>query len=93
METLVPSGWSKVSQRILPGLATGVRNANLRLGTIAQDLQRASRIAAECGAPLLIANAARALFEAGANHLGSGTDVDAMAERFGAMAGVAFPPA
>lgn len=84
------TGWSSASEKILPALASSAQTANLQLALMVKDLKLASQMAMSCGAPMLIANAARNLFEACANELGGSQTLDAMADQFEAMAGIKF---
>ncbi|HSW19390.1 MAG TPA: NAD(P)-dependent oxidoreductase, partial [Ramlibacter sp.] len=64
------SGWTQAFERIVPVLRSGGRTATLRLELMVKDLELSCRIAAGCGAPMLIANAVRSTVEAAANELG-----------------------
>ena len=54
----------------------------------ASDL--ATQVGTSCGAPMLIANAARTLFEIGVQQIGATANVDEIARLFEAMAGIRF---
>ena len=84
------SGWTQAFERIVPVLRSGGRTATLRLELMVKDLQLACRLAAECGAPMLIANAVRSTVEAAANELGGDANVDELAKLFETRAGVKF---
>jgi 3-hydroxyisobutyrate dehydrogenase len=88
------TGWSRASEKILPALAAGAPTATMQLGLMARDLQMVAQMAIGCGAPLLIANQVRSLFEVGAHEFGATQTLDAMARLFEKMAGVSFqaPP-
>lgn len=87
------SGWSQAFERIVPQLRTGGRTASLRLELMVKDLTLSCRIGAECGAPMLIANAVRHAVEAAANELGRDANIDEMAGLFATRAGVNFADA
>jgi 3-hydroxyisobutyrate dehydrogenase len=87
------SGWSQAFERIVPVLRTGGRTATLRLALMVKDLDLSCRLAAGCGAPMLIANAVRSAVEAVANELGPDANIDEMARLFAARAGVRFADA
>ena len=84
------TGWSGASERILPALSEGKSTADFQLALMAKDLKLAGRMAADCGAPMLIASEVRALFEAGANEFGGTANLDEMRRLYEAMAGVRF---
>lgn len=84
------TGWSGASERILPTLSEGKTTADFQLALMAKDLKLAGRMAADCGAPMLIASEVRALFEAGANQFGGTANLDEMRRIYEAMAGVSF---
>jgi 3-hydroxyisobutyrate dehydrogenase len=87
------SGWTQAFERIVPVLRSGGRTATLRLELMVKDLDLSCRIAAGCGAPMLIANAVRSTVEAAANELGPDANIDEMAGLFAARAGVNFADA
>jgi 3-hydroxyisobutyrate dehydrogenase len=84
------TGWSGASERILPTLSEGKATADFQLALMAKDLRLAGRMAADCGAPMLIASEVRALFEAGTNEFGGTANLDEMRRLYEAMAGVEF---
>jgi len=84
------SGCNVASERILPVLASYGRTASLRLELSLKDIDLAARVGAGCGAPMLIANAARTLLEIGVQQIGAGANVDEIARLFEAMAGIRF---
>jgi 3-hydroxyisobutyrate dehydrogenase len=84
------TGWSGASERMLPALASGAHASELRLSTELEALELASKAAMHADVPMLIANAARSLYEAGANELGESAGVDSMARVFETMSGVEF---
>jgi 3-hydroxyisobutyrate dehydrogenase len=84
------TGWSGASERMLPALASGAQASDLRLSTELEALELASKTAMHAKVPMLIANAARCLYEAGANELGESVGVDSVARVFEAMSGVEY---
>ncbi len=87
------TGWNGASERILPVLAQDGQTANFQLALMVKDLKLASQMAMSCGAPMLVANAVRSLFEIGAYELGGTSNLDAMAHLFEAMADIKFADA
>lgn len=84
------SGWSAASQRLLPALSAGTTTSTLSIGEVVEALQAGAALGIDCGAPTLLANAARALYEAGANARGARAGLDEMARVVEAGAGVDF---
>ena len=73
------SGYNSAAARVLPVLASGGQTTDTTLGAIVEDLRLASRLAMRCGAPLLVANVGRTIFEAAAAELGADAILDAVA--------------
>jgi 3-hydroxyisobutyrate dehydrogenase len=84
------TGWSGATERILPALSQGKATADFQLQLMAKDLKLAARMAMDCGAPMLVGNAVRCLFEAGVHELGATANLDTMARMFESMAGFKF---
>lgn len=84
------SGWSKEGERIWPALSTGARTTDLPLRQVVEALNGLTQQGFACGAPMLIANEVRTLYETCANEAGEDAGLDAMASHFEAMAGVVF---
>ncbi len=84
------TGWSGATERILPTLSERKATADFQLALMAKDLKLATRMAMDCGAPMLIANTVRTLFEAGANQFGGTANLDEMARLYEDMAGIKF---
>ena len=84
------TGWSSAAEKIIPALATNAPTANMALELMVKDLQLAARMAIDCGAPVLVSNQARSLFETGVNALGGKETLDAMARLFERAAGISF---
>jgi 3-hydroxyisobutyrate dehydrogenase len=84
------TGWNGASERVLPVLASGGQTANFQLKLMVKDLQLASSMGISCGAPMLIANMVRSLFETRANELGGAANLDQMKHLFEAMGDIKF---
>lgn len=84
------SGRSSASERILPLLATGGRTADMQIGHMVRELRLASRMAASCGAPVLVGNLVRSFYEAAANEMGPASQLDDMARFYESMSGAHF---
>jgi 3-hydroxyisobutyrate dehydrogenase len=84
------SGWSVPSRKLLPALVAGKEAANFQLQLMVKDLRLAAGLGMECGAPMMISNTVRALFETGANVFGGASNIDNMARLFGSMAAVEY---
>ncbi|CAM4132990.1 6-phosphogluconate dehydrogenase [Bordetella tumbae] len=84
------SGWSGVSQRALPVLGTEAKSANFQIQLMVKDLRLAANVGMACGAPMMISNAVRTLFETGHNGIGGTANIDDMAHLYEAMAGIKF---
>jgi 3-hydroxyisobutyrate dehydrogenase len=92
IETIINhgSGWSAAFERTVAALRTGERSATVCLSSRLTDLRLTSELAVNSGAPMLIANAARGMFEAAVNVLGGDADIDKLARIFEARAGTRF---
>lgn len=84
------TGWNGASERILPVLASAGETSNFQLALMVKDLKLAAQMASGCGAPMLIANTVRNIFEVGANQLGGTEKLDDMARFFEAMSAIKF---
>jgi 3-hydroxyisobutyrate dehydrogenase len=84
------TGWSGATERILPALSEGRATADFQLQLMAKDLRLAARMAMDCGAPVLIGNAVRSLFEAGVHELGGNANLDDIGRLMANMAGIKF---
>jgi 3-hydroxyisobutyrate dehydrogenase len=95
MATLVNegSGWSSQGEIVLTSLASGRPTTDVQLETVLEDLRSVTRIAMANGAPLLIVNAVRALFEAQATLSGPHASLDALKSHYEVAAGITFAAA
>lgn len=84
------SGWNGGAGRILPALRTGAATTDFAMGLMAKDLRLAMDIGNELGAPMMIANAARALMQTCANEEGMTANLDAIARTVEKMTGLVF---
>jgi 3-hydroxyisobutyrate dehydrogenase len=87
------SGWSMSSRKLLPALVAGSQPAGLPLQRMVKDLRLAAGMGIRCGAPMLVSNAVRNLFELGANTYGGDANTDEMTKLYQSMAGVEFKAA
>lgn len=70
------SGANSGTARVLPALAAGGRSADIPLDSVVNDLTRASRLAIQVDAPMLIGNLVRSLLQAESNALGASAHLD-----------------
>lgn len=84
------TGWNGASERILPVLGQYGKTADFQLQLMVKDLNLAAQAAADCGAPLMIPNAVRTLYQVGMQQLGPTKNLDDMAHLFEARAGIKF---
>ncbi len=84
------SGRNGASERILPVLANNGQTTNFQLGLMVKDIALASQIGLSSGAPLLIANMVRGLFQIGVNELGFTANLDEISHLMEQMAGIKF---
>ena len=75
------SGWSVALRRILPGLAAGTPAGATPLSVLLADLRAAATGAIECGAPTMVLNVVRGIFEAAANEFGAEATADVLGRR------------
>jgi 3-hydroxyisobutyrate dehydrogenase len=81
---------SKSSETLLVALAKGVPNAKFALALMLKDLNLASHIAVESGAPLQFGHLARAMLQMAHNQLGPDANIDDIVEIVAEQAGVSF---
>jgi 3-hydroxyisobutyrate dehydrogenase len=84
------AGWNGGAERIIPALRTSAATTDFAIGLMAKDLRIAMDISNELGAPMLIANGARALMQTCANERGGKANLDAIADTVESMAGLVF---
>jgi 3-hydroxyisobutyrate dehydrogenase len=87
------SGWSVSSRKMLPALVSGTQTANFQLQLTVKDLELAAGLGMRHGAPMMISNAVRSLFEHGVNRLGGTANIEAMSHLYEEMAGIRFEKA
>ena len=81
---------SEASRKILPMLLSGRATSNFQMQLMVKDLRLAAGLGMNCGAPMLISNAVRNLYEVGANELGGTAGIDDMSRLYEAMSDVCF---
>jgi 3-hydroxyisobutyrate dehydrogenase len=84
------SAWSEACEKILPALRSRAVTTEATIGDTVESLVSACEMGSDCGAPMLVANTVRSLFEAGANRFERTVGVDELAHFYGAMAGIEF---
>lgn len=84
------SGWSDAARKVLTAIVSGQQTADLQTQLMVKDLRLAAGVGIRFGAPMLISNAVRSLFEAGANQFGGTANIEEMAHYYEAMAGTKF---
>ena len=87
------SGANSASARVLPALGERSRTADLSLSAAAHELKLASRLAMQCGAPLLFGNVAGSMYLAAASRFGATSTLDDLASCFEAAGGIRFQDA
>ena len=81
---------SKSSETLLVALARGVPNSKFALALMLKDLNLASNIAVESGAPLQFGQLARAMLQMAHHQLGPDANIDDIADIVAQQAGVSF---
>ncbi|MCC6992406.1 MAG: NAD-binding protein [Acidobacteria bacterium] len=84
------AAFNGASERVLPVLGAHGQTANFQLQLMVKDLRLASSMGFACGAPMLLANAVRTLYEIAAHELGGTANLDDLARLFEQMADVRF---
>jgi 3-hydroxyisobutyrate dehydrogenase len=87
------SGWSVASRKVLSALVSGQQTANFQIQLMVKDLRLAAGLGISCGAPMMISNTVRSLFEVGANEFGGAANIEEMAHLYEAMSGTKFKAA
>jgi 3-hydroxyisobutyrate dehydrogenase len=78
---------SRITENVLPALLRGERKAHFALSLMLKDLNLASQLATESGAPLHFGHLARSLVQVSANTLGPDADLQQVADIVGMQAG------
>ena len=78
---------SRITENVLPALLRGERKAHFALSLMLKDLNLASQLATESGAPLHFGHLARSLLQVSANTLGPDADLQQVADIVGMQAG------
>lgn len=84
------SGWNGGAERIIPALRDDSPTTDFAMGLMVKDLKLACAIGSEFGAPMMVPNIVRGLFQTCANERGADKNLDEIAQTVGGMAGVAF---
>ncbi len=84
------SGWSTGLTKVLEQLVSGAQGANFQMQLMVKDVRLACALGTSVGAPMMVSNAARALFEAGLNELGGDANIEEMVRLTEAMSGIRF---
>ncbi len=89
------TGWSFASTRMFKSMPVHGKTATISLELSLKDIWSAVVLAAHCGAPMMIGDAARNVFQLGVIQFGGDANVDEMVRLFEHMGGVDFsrPPA
>ncbi|WP_319517650.1 NAD(P)-dependent oxidoreductase [uncultured Martelella sp.] len=94
MTTVLNAGGarSKSSENLLPVLTEGLPRADFALALMLKDLNLATQLAIDSGAPMQSGQFARGLLQLSANMLGPDAKIDDIADVIAAQAGTGFPP-
>jgi 3-hydroxyisobutyrate dehydrogenase len=84
------TGWSFASQRVFRALAKTERTATITLELSRKDIESAVKMGIGCGAPMLVADVVRNIFELGIAQLGPQKNIDDLAQLFEQLAGIRF---
>lgn len=95
METMVEvlnagGARSKSSETMLPALARGLPNAQFALSLMLKDLNLATQLAMDSGAPLQFGQLARGMLQTASNAMGPEANIDDIAKLVADQAGIAF---
>ncbi|MBN9889262.1 NAD(P)-dependent oxidoreductase [Salipiger abyssi] len=95
METMVEvlnagGARSKSSETMLPALARGLPQPQFALALMLKDLNLATQLAMDSGAPLHFGQLARAMLQAASNELGPEANIDEISKLVEAQAGMLF---
>jgi 3-hydroxyisobutyrate dehydrogenase len=86
------SGWSQSSKHIFSELLAGEPYDADAVSVDARNLQAACLLGNDLGAPMMMANAARSLYEQAVHQIGRAGSIDDIAGFVGAMSGIQLPP-
>lgn len=70
------SGRSGATERTLPAMLEGKQASNFAIGLMLKDVSLATKLGNNCGAPMMLANIARGMLQAGTYELGEGANLD-----------------
>ena len=81
---------SRLTERMLPGLVSGVPDSFFLLSLMLKDLNLATELAIASGTPLQFGHMARALLQSASHALGPGANLFALSDHLAALAGTSF---
>jgi len=81
---------SRATENLLPAIVRGEQSANFALSLMLKDLNLATQLATECGAPMHFGQLARSLLQVSANSLGPNANLDEIVNVVGEQAGASF---
>jgi 3-hydroxyisobutyrate dehydrogenase len=81
---------SRATENMLPAMIRGEPSAIFALSLMLKDLNLATQLAADCGAPLHFGQLARGLLQVASNALGPEANIDDIAKIVAAQAGATF---
>ena len=84
------SGWSASLQKVLQALETGEPMVNFQMQLMVKDLRLASRLGADCDAPMMISSVVRVIYETAANEFGANANLEEMARLYESTSGIRF---
>ncbi len=84
------AGWNGGAERIIPALRTSSPTTDFQMGLMVKDLRLAMDLGNEVGAPMMIANAVRGLFQICANERGTAQNLDEIAWLIEQQGGLTF---
>ena len=82
------SGRSGATERALPAMLEGKQASNFAIGLMLKDVGLATKLGNNCGAPMMLANIARGLLQAGTYELGESANLDDITAQIEAWADV-----
>jgi 3-hydroxyisobutyrate dehydrogenase len=84
------SGWNGGAERIIPALGTDRQTTDFRMFLAVKDLRLALEIGDEVGAPMMVANIVRSMFQICINQKGPTKNLDEVAYVIEEMSGLKF---
>jgi 3-hydroxyisobutyrate dehydrogenase len=84
------AGWNGGAERIIPALRTDSATTDFQMSLAMKDLRLGAQIGMDVGAPMMMANVVRGVFEITANELGGGSNLDDSGKIIAHMSGITF---